>query len=82
MHSWATEMPSAICSGRQGFHTHTSTNANASGPKEGGMSATGDGTWRQLFWLQFLCLQKHLQKKHGEVRTQLWAAGRGTNQQL
>ena len=34
------------------------------------------GTWRQLFWLQFLRLQKYLQKQHGEVRAQLWAAGR------
>lgn len=42
----------------------------------GGVSATGDGTWRQLFRLQLLQLQKHLQKKHGEVRAQLWAAGR------
>lgn len=54
-------------------HPH-STDANASGPREG--AATGDGTWRQLFWLQLLRLQKHLQKKHREVRTQLWAAGR------
>lgn len=43
---------------------------------QGGVSATGDGTWRQLFRLQLLQLQKHLQKKHGEVRAQLWAAGR------